>query len=301
MFALGSYLGAQALIYIFIAPGGLGAKLVTTRAALSHPQRTWLDLRLGLQRVWNSVKLETVKLWDSIRGRSEEVGYKLPTSMKVALIILTYLVAIEVLYRTEMLSTVVNYNLMGTIFIGYLCIVGSFLFLYKGFTILENSLLNIAGISAIFVALFPTGDPSCPPDRDLSLGVPVPVNTTAVFCGEFNVSSTGIGWHGLFAGIFFATGTLTIVLCSRKTLKWLRNDSMESRYRNFYWLTAIVMIASPATAWIVSEQIGRPDYWIFWLELGGMLAFVAYWWVKSDEIKRFGGDTEVVRADVPEP
>jgi hypothetical protein len=31
-----------------------------------------------------------------------------------------------------------------------------------------------------------------------------------------------------------------------------------------------------------------------------MLAFAAYWWVKSDEIKRFGGDTEIVRADVPE-
>ncbi len=42
-------------------------------------------------------------------------------------------------------------------FVGILFVLGIFLYLYKGFSTLENCLLNIAGLSALGVALFPTG------------------------------------------------------------------------------------------------------------------------------------------------
>ena len=40
-------------------------------------------------------------------------------------------------------------------FVGFLCAIGVFLYLYKGFSNAENILLNIAGISAVGVAMVP--------------------------------------------------------------------------------------------------------------------------------------------------
>src|SRR5215212_7799422 len=72
-----------------------------------------------------------------------------------------YVITMLFLSATGTFEVLYNYTPMRTIFVGFLCITGSFLYLYKGFTKLENLLLNVAGISAVLVALFPTTDPRC--------------------------------------------------------------------------------------------------------------------------------------------
>ena len=52
-------------------------------------------------------------------------------------------------------------NLTRNWFVGTLCTVGMFLYLYKGYSVTENVVLNVAGVLAIVVALVPCrcGDP----------------------------------------------------------------------------------------------------------------------------------------------
>lgn len=144
-------------------------------------------------------------------------------------------------------------------FVGNLFFIGAAMFLMKGFSVWEDWALNIAGIAAPCVALFPMGWP-CPT------------------CG-FSIHSL----HYPCAIAFFLCAGFTCVVCSEKTLKYVPANRLKF-YRRWYRILGIVMVVAPAVAWGVTH-VTRDDHAGFYLEAAGVMAFGAYWLFKTYELK----------------
>lgn len=96
---------------------------------------------------------------------------------------------------------------MRDVFVGVLIAVGAFLYLYKGFTILENTALNLAGLLLVGVALFP---------MDWNCG-----NA----CG-------GLSLHGTFAILFFLSIAYVCIFRASDTLDLIEDETKVERYKS---------------------------------------------------------------------
>jgi hypothetical protein len=151
-------------------------------------------------------------------------------------------------------------------FVGNLFFIGAAMFLMKGFSRWENWALNIAGIAAPCVALFPMGWP-------------------CTACG-FSIHSL----HYPSAITFFVCAGFTCVFCSEKTLKYIpvtlpNYKKVVAFYRRWYRILGTIMLVTPAVAWVVTH-ITRDDHAAFYLEAAGVMAFGAFWLFKTFELKR---------------
>lgn len=148
-------------------------------------------------------------------------------------------------------------------FVGILFVMGACLYLIQGFSNLENVFLNVAGILAICVALFPM-----PWSMDKTSGFPI---------------------HYVSAVIFFILIAFVCMFCSGKTLHHLPQTENKKRvianYKIAYRSLAILMILSPVMA-IVFNYTTRQSSKGFWMEAFGIGAFGVYWLVKTSELKR---------------
>lgn len=145
------------------------------------------------------------------------------------------------------------------VFVGVLFAVGAFLYLYKGFSNRENIALNIAGILAVGVALFPTPwgcDGHCP---KLTL-------------------------HGTFAIGFFLSITFVAVKCAPDTLGLIQDEKQRAKFKMMYKTLAIIMLASPAAAFVLNLLTLENKAFILYAEAAGIFAFAAYWLTKSREL-----------------
>jgi hypothetical protein len=150
-------------------------------------------------------------------------------------------------------------------FVGFLFVIGVSLVLYMGASTLENVLLNLAGIFAVGVTIFPSGYNCSVACRDLTL-------------------------HAIFASLTFVFTGFVAIVCHRKTLKYISDDGTKRRYQILYWVTGILMIAAAPGAFVAAKKFGYTDQTIFFVELAGTWAFAAYWIVKSIEL--FGSVSE---------
>lgn len=144
-------------------------------------------------------------------------------------------------------------------FVGILFAMGLILYFYKGYSDTENIALNIAGILAVGVAIFPMG----------------------WGCGE-NCPSISI--HGICAVTFFVIIAFVCVYCSRDTLNLIRDEGVRARYGRIYKTLAIVMVLSPVVAFLLNAFFRQYNSRVFYIEAFGILAFAAYWFVKSREL-----------------
>jgi hypothetical protein len=145
------------------------------------------------------------------------------------------------------------------VFVGVLFAVGAFLYLYKGFSNKENIALNIAGILALGVALFPTPwgcDDHCP---KLTL-------------------------HGTFAVGFFLSITFVAVKCAPDTLGLIQDKKRRAKFRMMYKTLAIIMLASPAAAFVLNLLTLKAQAFVLYAEAAGIFAFAGYWLTKSREL-----------------
>lgn len=148
-------------------------------------------------------------------------------------------------------------------FVGVLYATGAFLYLYKGFSDRENYALNVAGVLAVCIAMFPTGLPGA--------------------------ETRGLTLHGASAVLFFVAIAYVCIFRASDTLPLMRDRDRAARYsRSYRWL-GIAMVASPATAYLLtlfaSDGSGTQSY-VFFVELVGVWTFAAYWWLKSLEMKQ---------------
>lgn len=161
---------------------------------------------------------------------------------------------------------------MRSYFVGFLFAVGAILYANKGYSRREDILLNIAGVSAWLIALFPM---------------------------PWTGKLAPFYWmHGTAAIIFFLAIASVAAFCSNATVKLINDPIQRKLYMGAYRFLAILMIASPIAAYILNEPILRKDNAIYWVEFSGIWAFAAYWIVKGIEMS--GPDTEKkVAAGVP--
>ena len=157
-------------------------------------------------------------------------------------------------------STGMAYPPMRIYFVGILFIVGAFLYLYKGFTPLENYALNTSGVCALGVALFPMswGDPSA---------------------GTFNM-------HGASAVTLFLCIAYVSIFRATDTLALVQDAKLERRYRSSYRICGAFMVAAPLVAFVATVLAGNPGWYVFFIETAGIWAFAAYWLLKSRELAR---------------
>ena len=164
---------------------------------------------------------------------------------------------------------------LGDVFVGALCVMGFALFCYKGYTLVEDRVLDLAAISAVLVAIAPMA-PRGWPDRALPRWFPEPLT---------DINGFTIGLHGIAALVLFLAVGYVCIFQSRTTLALLNDEAAIKRYRLAYLVLGIAMVALPVTV-VLIHLIGT---WsnsrvVFFVEYAGVAVFAVYWLVKSREI-----------------
>ena len=155
-------------------------------------------------------------------------------------------------------------GLMRDEFVGMLCAIGAFLFFYRGHSIQEDVALNVAGIAAVLVALFPM---DWPPDATAAMSMAAKV-------------------HSWSAAAFFVTIAYVCVFRSRDTLCMLDDSRRRRAFERIYLLFGILMVATPATVALLHMSEGlRTGYKTLAVETAGVFVFAAFWLVKSWEVR----------------
>jgi hypothetical protein len=173
-----------------------------------------------------------------------------------------------------------------TIFVGTYFAVGACLIAYRGFSNEENWALNIAGVLAWGVALFPM---ECTKDM------------------ECLHSCAGQGYgtiHGTCAVVFLLLLAYVALFRSKDTLG---DDSGAGQvlsgkdrrwYARQYNIAAAAMIALPLAAVIVTYWIEQHKYWLISIECAAVWAFAYYWAIKSLEMKNSQVEKRAARQHV---
>lgn len=158
-------------------------------------------------------------------------------------------------------------------FVGGLFAIGSFLYLYKGFTVGENHALNAAAVFAIGVACFP-----------MEWG-----------CGT---ACAKISAHGVCAVLMFVCLVYVAWFRSGDTLPLLMNTQREAHYRRWYHVSAVVMLLSPLTAVLLQSVFQKSGAYVYFIELTGIWAFSLYWLLKSLEMRESQAEKKALQASV---
>ncbi|QAY78961.1 hypothetical protein ETR14_22285 [Sphingosinicella sp. BN140058] len=154
---------------------------------------------------------------------------------------------------------------MRDVFVGMLWAIGAFLFFYRGHSIQEDLALNVAGISAVLVALLPMDWPA-----DES----GPMTTTGTL-------------HSVSATLFFVMIAYVCVFRARDTLCMVQSGRRRRRFKRLYVALGAMMLATPLTVYAlqaVAPAVGN-DHAILMVEAAGVFVFAAFWLVKSWEIR----------------
>jgi len=171
-------------------------------------------------------------------------------------------------------------------FVGSLFVVGMFLYLYKGFSRLEDYLLNIGGVSAVLVALVPMYWQSC----------------NLATCGVAATPCKGpaVTAHGIFSyGVFLCMAAVCL-FCAHDTLPLIKDagfenaDKLIQRYKWTYRVIAVLMLTSIAAAYLLNTLANNPST-VFWVEAAGVWSFGAYWLVKSNELKKTAAEEKAAK------
>jgi len=166
---------------------------------------------------------------------------------------------------------------IGSVFVGILFAIGSFLYLYRGFSSGENIALNFAGIFAIGIAVFPTAssDPNLVRSDLFSLTSLAPY--TAYL-------------HGVCAVSFFLAVAYVGIFRAEESLRLIDNPAVATAYRRIYVMLSVLMIAVPVVAagmaYFQQQLFGKEtSVVVFFLEAGAVWVFSAYWLVKTWEFR----------------
>ena len=158
-------------------------------------------------------------------------------------------------------------------FVGILFAVGALLFAYQGCSRLEDYALNLAGIMAWGVALFPMKWPEGVKDSSFSL-------------------------HGTFAILFFVCIAYVCIWRARDTLPLVEVAAIRMRYLRTYQFLGWAMVLFPFLAWALISLTPLHKSVIFFVELAGVYVFGTYWVIKSHEALKTAVDEKASRGDV---
>jgi len=155
-------------------------------------------------------------------------------------------------------------------FVGLLFAIGTLLYVNQGHSRKEDLALNLAGLLAVGIAVFPM--------------------SWDCYHHSFSI-------HGFCAVSFFVCIAFVSAICSRDTLVLIKNPTVRATYQKIYIALAISMIASPIAAYIFNFITSQRSP-VYWAELFGIYAFAGYWCVKTKEMS--GPDIKRIMAEKPE-
>ena len=180
---------------------------------------------------------------------------------------------------------------MRTWFVGFLSAIGVGLYLYKGFSNIENIALNTAGVLLACVALFPerlqANDSrldalfkACPGLKDLAL-----------------TQEHELPIHFMAAALMFFCLAFVAIRCADKTLEYLPDDkkTLEPHFRRTYKTIGWLMVAFPVVGFLANTLLSNPSTLTFFVEAAGIWTFAAYWLVKSKEMSLSDGEVRVAQ------
>jgi hypothetical protein len=163
------------------------------------------------------------------------------------------------------------------LFVGILFALGSFLYLYKGFSKREDYALNLAGFCALGVALFP-------------------MYREADYLPFSNIL------HFSFAILLFICMAYTAIFCHEDTLQFLADANRRRRYKIAYHVMGLLMGVFPLVglilAYIFDEEVHRH---VFWIEAAGIWIFAVYWYTKSKELKESQAEAKAATGTLAQP
>jgi hypothetical protein len=162
---------------------------------------------------------------------------------------------------------------MRTYFVGLLCAICAGLHLYKGFSQLENYLLNAAAVAGAVVAVVP--------ERldDAQVKVCEGLSVLA------DAQQGQLPLHYIAAVLMFACLAVVAWRCASDTLKLLplEHKHRETRFRAAYKTIALLMLGFPLLGVVLGYVLGKSST-VFYVEALGIWTFAAYWTVKTREM-----------------
>jgi hypothetical protein len=141
-------------------------------------------------------------------------------------------------------------------FVGLLFATGVLLYVNQGHSRKEDWALNIAGLLAVGIALFPM---------------------------PWDCYHHSFSLHGFCAILFFLCIAFVSAICSRDTLVLIQNPKLRAKYHRIYIGLSILMVVSPITAYAFNFITSQRSP-VYWAELFGIYAFAGYWCVKTKEM-----------------
>lgn len=150
---------------------------------------------------------------------------------------------------------------MRNVFVGILFAVGGLLIVYQGMSRFEDWALNLAGVTAFGVALFPMSWSPTPHDHVFSV-------------------------HGAFAISFFACIAYVCIWRAGDSLVLIQKPETKKHYQRTYQCLGLAMVLCPLAAWALISLLPFKKTVIFFAELAGIYVFATYWVIKSREASR---------------
>jgi len=164
-------------------------------------------------------------------------------------------------------------GVMRDVFVGILFAVGVILFLYQGVTRLEDYALNLAGMLALGIALFPMQWSSGPKE----------------LAGKL---------HEAFAVSFFVCIAYVAIFRAGDTLPLIPDKARRKCYRRLYIGIGWAMIGFPVLAFILAFFPAFRNYKILLIEFCGIYAFGSYWVVKTCELSGTNFDRKAAQGKI---
>jgi len=187
----------------------------------------------------------------------------------IVLPILLWLIALLIEKQGLLPSMSAYYHTISRdVFVGSLFAIGAASYLYKGYSTAENIAMNLAGLCALGVAIFPT---NCP-------------KVDGIVCTAKSYSDI----HMVFAVLFFLLIAIVCIFLSRNTLIYVSDAAKRKRYNLTYRIIGILMIFLPILVLIQSYEFMKivpGNKAIFWMEALAIWSFSAFWLLKTKEIK----------------
>ena len=242
---------------------------------LEHMVRTYFRVRIGMvviSAVFAPFLLFIGQYWYNIEPQDSMSAYYFagpPSESPIR----GWLNAINIQPINLLLSALAqldNEAPMRSWFVGFLFVLGILLYLYRGFSDLENVALSLAGLSAVMVAIFPM-----PWDCDNSCNF-IPV-------------------HYAFAVVTLGCMAYVVIFCSKKCFKFLPDERWQKFYSGLYTLNGYLMIGLIV---LVAFQFLIPGLKLlstFSVEMLCIMLFAAYWLVKSIELQHSQADRKALK------
>jgi hypothetical protein len=163
-------------------------------------------------------------------------------------------------------------GVMRDLFVGILFAVGISLFVYQGVTRLEDYALNLAGLFALGIALFP-----------------MQWSGPRTLTGDL---------HKAFAICFFACIAYVAIFRARDTLSLISNETRRKYYGRLCVILGCLMIGLPIIAFVLALFPLLTKYQIFLIEFCRIYAFGAYWVAKTCELRETDFDRKAAQGRI---